>query len=123
HRTSVLSNLRSILEGTMGGTATVAAFGHGRLRLTRRGRAVLVGFFVLVASVVIAFLAPASRAADPSGAAQIAVVQPGDSLWSIAERHAAGYDRITAVEEIRRLNRLDGYTVHAGQRLAVPRSR
>lgn len=107
----------------MGGTATVAAFGHGRLRLTRRGRAVLVGFLVLVATIVIAVLAPASRAADPSGPARIAVVQPDDSLWSIAERHLPGHDRIDAVEEIRRLNRLDGYTVHAGQRLAVPRSR
>jgi LysM repeat protein len=107
----------------MGGTATLAASGQGRLRLTRRGRVVLVGFFVLIASVAIAVLAPASRAADPSGPARIAVVQPGDSLWTIAERHAPRFDPITAVEEIRRLNRLDGYTVHAGQRLAVPQSR
>jgi LysM repeat protein len=109
--------------GSVDGMVRATASGQRRLRLTRRGRAVLVGFFVLVALVVVAVLAPASRAADPSGPAQIAVVQPGDSLWSIAERHLAGYDTISAVEEIRRLNRLDGYTVHAGQRLAVPQSR
>lgn len=91
------------------------------VRLTRRGRAVLVGFFVLAAVLVIAVLAPASRAADPAGAAsRIAVVQPGDTLWSIAERHSPTEDRVAAVEEIRRLNRLDSYAVHAGQRLAVP---
>lgn len=105
------------------GDGAGSATGHGRLRLTRRGRTVLVGLFVLVATVVIALLAPASRAADPSGPAPMAVVQPGDSLWSIAERYVPGYDPITAVEEIRRLNRLDGYVVHAGQRLAVPSPR
>jgi predicted Zn-dependent protease len=106
----------------MGGT-TAPASGHGRLRLTRRGRAVVIAFFVLVASLVIAVLAPASRAANHSEPARIAVVQPGDSLWSIAERHMSGHDRIAAVEEIRHLNGLAGYTVHAGQRLAVPQSR
>jgi LysM repeat protein len=105
----------------MGGTAT--ANRHGRLRLTRRGRTVLIGFFVLLASALIAVLAPASRAADPSTPTRIAVVEPGDSLWSIAERHTPDADPFTVVEEIRRLNRLDGYIVHAGQRLAVPQRR
>jgi LysM repeat protein len=107
----------------MGGTVDSAATVPGRLRLTRRGRAVLVALFVLIATIVITVVAPASRAADPPGPARIAVVQPGDSLWSIAERHVPSRDRIIAVEEIRRLNRLDGYTVHAGQRLAVRPSR
>jgi LysM repeat protein len=107
----------------MGGAPISAASGHGRLRLTRRGRAVLIGFLLLLASLVTAVVAPASRAAAPPGPARIAIVEPGDSLWSIAERHAPGHDPITAVEEIRRLNRLDGYTVHAGQRLAVPPDR
>jgi hypothetical protein len=72
---------------------------------------------------VIAILAPASRATDPPGPARTAVVLPGDTLWSIAERHAPGHDPVAAVEEIRRLNGLDGYIVHAGQRVAVPSSR
>jgi LysM repeat protein len=107
----------------MGDRASVTASGRGRVRLTRRGRAVVVGVLVLLAALTTAVLAPASRAADPSPPAATAVVQPGDSLWSIAERHAPGHDPIATVEEIRRLNGLDGYTVHAGQRLAVPLSR
>ncbi|HEX7743761.1 MAG TPA: LysM peptidoglycan-binding domain-containing protein [Micromonosporaceae bacterium] len=95
----------------------------GRLRLTRRGRFAVVGFFVLVVTAVIAVLAPASRASDPPGAARTAVVLPGDTLWSIAERHAPGHEPFAAVEEIRRLNGLDGYTVYAGQRVTVPSSR
>jgi hypothetical protein len=107
----------------MDGRASVTPLRRGRVRLTRRGRAVAVGLLVLLATVAIALLAPASRAADPSGSLPTAVVQPGDSLWSIAERHVPGHDPVAAVEEIRRLNRLDGYTVHAGQRLAVPPTR
>lgn len=94
-----------------------------RLRLTRRGRAVVIGFFVMVVTLVILALAPASRAADPADPVRTAVVEPGDTLWSIAERHVSGHDPIAAVEEIRRLNGLDGYTVYAGQRLAVPAGR
>lgn len=96
---------------------------HGHLRLTRRGRIVVVGLLVLLVMSVIAVLAPASRAADPPGPARTAVVLPGDTLWSIAERHAPGRDPFAAVEEIRHLNGLDGYVVHAGQRVTVPSGR
>jgi LysM domain len=94
-----------------------------RLRLTRRGRGAVIGLLVLVVSSLIAVLAPASRASDPPGPASTAVVLPGDTLWSIAERHAPSQNPFAAVEEIRRLNGLDGYTVYAGQRVSVPSRR
>lgn len=94
-----------------------------RLRLTRRGRCAVLGFLVLAAISLIAVLAPASRASDPPGPARTAVVLPDDTLWSIAERHAPGHDPFEAVEEIRRLNGLDGYIVYAGQRITLPSSR
>jgi hypothetical protein len=96
---------------------------RGGLRLTRRGRCAVIGLLALVVSSLIALVAPASRASDPPGPAGTAVVLPGDTLWSIAERHAPGHDPFATVEEIRRLNGLDGYVVHAGQRVAVPSSR
>jgi nucleoid-associated protein YgaU len=49
------------------------------------------------------------------------VVQPGDSLWVIAERIASGDPRDT-VGEIEELNRLDGATIQAGQTLLLPAS-
>jgi LysM repeat protein len=70
-----------------------------------------------------AALAPASRADDPPGATPTAVVQPGDTLWSVAERHLPSRDPFGMIEEIRRLNDLEDYTVHAGQRLTLPRRR
>ncbi|MFK3980390.1 LysM peptidoglycan-binding domain-containing protein [Micromonospora sp. NPDC050397] len=93
----------------------------GRLRLTRRGRAVLLGFYLLVAIGLAVILAPSSRAADPPGPAPTAVVLPGDTLWSVAERHRPSRQPFRMIDEIRRLNGIEGYTIHAGQRLTLPR--
>jgi hypothetical protein len=92
----------------------------GRVRLTRRGRLVVLILFLLVAGLGLALAAPASRAADPARDAPTVEVRPGDTLWSIAERELPGQDPVTAVEEIRELNDLDGYTVHAGHRVVLP---
>jgi hypothetical protein len=94
-----------------------------RVRLTRRGRVVLLGLLLVLATFGVALAAPASEAADPAGSAPIAVVQPGDTLWSVMERHAPGGDPFVTIEQIRRLNRLPDYTIHPGQRLALPRRR
>lgn len=92
-----------------------------RLRLTRRGRLVVFAFFLLLAAAAVTLAATASRAADPSGPAATTVVQQGDTLWSIADRHDLSGDRFAVIEELRRLNGLDGYTVYAGQELTLPR--
>ena len=93
------------------------------LRLTRRGRAVVLAFFVLLASVASAVLfTTASRASDPdTGPARTVVVQPHDTLWSIATRTAPRRDPYAAVAEIQRLNSLKGYVVHPGETLVLPR--
>jgi LysM repeat protein len=94
------------------------------LRLTRRGRAVVLAFFVLMASLASAVLfTTASRASDPdTGPAPTVVVQPHDTLWSIATRTAPRRDPYAAVAEIQRLNDLNGYVVHPGETLVVPRN-
>lgn len=90
------------------------------VRLTRRGRVVVIALLVGVLAGLFAIVSPPGQAAHPSGSHQVAVVQPGDTLWSIAERYAPGRDRFSTIAEIRRLNGLDGYTVHAGQHLVLP---
>ena len=92
------------------------------LRLTRRGRAAVLGFFVLMASLASAVLfTTASRASDPdTGPASMVVVQPHDTLWSIATRTSPRRDPYAAVAEIQRLNKRDGYVVHPGETLIVP---
>lgn len=94
--------------------------GPGPVRLTRRGRLVLLGLLVALAALLVATAAQPGRAADRAKLPST-VVQPGDTLWSIAGRHAPGRDRIATIEDIRRLNHLDGYSLQVGQRLTLPR--
>ena len=93
------------------------------VRLTRRGRVVVLAFFVLMASLASAILlATASRADDrEAGPAPTVVVQPDDTLWAIATRSAPDSDPYAAMAEIKKLNGIRGYLVHPGQRLRLPR--
>jgi hypothetical protein len=93
------------------------------VRLTRRGRVVVLAFFVLMASLASAILlATASRADDrEAGPAPTVVVQPDDTLWAIATRTAPERDPYAAMAEIKKLNGIRGYVVHPGQRLQLPR--
>ena len=92
------------------------------LRLTRRGRAVLLGLFILLACLASAILlATASRAENrPAGPAPTTIVQPQDTLWSIASRALPDREPYGAIAEIQRINDLDGYVVHPGQTLELP---
>lgn len=70
-------------------------------------------------ALVLALAAPASQA---SGTSQptVVVVQPGDTLWSVASRHLPGRDPYLAVDQIRHLNDLPDHVIHPGQELLVP---
>ncbi|MGH3321260.1 MAG: LysM peptidoglycan-binding domain-containing protein [Streptosporangiaceae bacterium] len=101
------------------------------LRLTRRGRAVVVAS--LVAAALAAFLlgawqARASVGDDPpaSGAphsGHVVVVRPGQTLWEIAARHDPDGDPRVTVQRIIDFNGLRGAWVREGQRLRVPPQR
>lgn len=109
-----------------------------RVRLTRRGRAVVAGLGLLLVLLLAAVAAPASQAGGPPPPThlpgplhpahstprepEVAVVQPGDTLWSVVARHVPSRDAPGVIEEIRRLNRLSGNTIHPGQRLILPDS-
>ena len=97
----------------------------GRVRLTRRGRLVVLAlaFAVVVACAV--WLAAGSAATREEGgtpAVEIVTVAPGDTLWDIASDTAAvtGGDVRGVMEQIQQLNTLDSSVVYAGQELRVP---
>ncbi len=94
------------------------------LRLTRRGRAVVLAVLVLLASLASAVLfTTASRAEEsPAGPPPTIVVESGDTLWDIAAQSMPGRDGQTAVDELRRLNGLSGYGVQPGDVLILPRA-
>jgi LysM repeat protein len=89
------------------------------VRLTRRGRVVMLVLCLLLAGLVAALAASTSRAAQPAET-RVAVVQPGDTLWSVAARHVPSDDPYGVIEEIRSLNDLTGNTIHPGQELILP---
>jgi len=99
-----------------------------RLRLTVRGRRVLALLAALPALIALAIaMAMGSGAAlasldggAPAGAFESVVVSAGDTLWSIAEDVAPGHDPRDVVDQIARLNALNGVSVQVGQELAIP---
>jgi hypothetical protein len=93
------------------------------VRLTRRGRVVVFVLLAVLAGLAAVLVASASRAADQPGPLPTTVVRPGDTLWSVAERHDPGPNPFGVIEEIRRLNGLADYTVQPGQQLVLPHRR
>ncbi|WP_404475471.1 LysM peptidoglycan-binding domain-containing protein [Microbacterium aerolatum] len=97
-----------------------------RLRLTSRGRRVLVALAALPLAAGIAFAAISGGDAVASGDAvatasfETVTVLPGDTLWSIAESLAPTADPRTVIGDIERLNALGTGSLQVGQQLAIP---
>jgi len=62
-----------------------------------------------------------TRTVDGAGRPQVYVVQPGDTLWTIATTRYAGDPR-EGVWKLQRRNHLAGTTLTPGQKLTVPSS-
>jgi hypothetical protein len=94
------------------------------LRLTRRGRAVVLALLVLLASLasVVLFTRASSAEQVPSTPSSAVVVRPDDTLWDIAARVDPGRDVRAVVEQVRDLNDLEGHVVRAGESLILPRA-
>lgn len=102
--------------------------GSPHLRLTRRGRFVLTACAAAVLGLLCFAAVSGARTAGRAGPAASGsslsriVVQPGQTLWSIALRADPQADPRLVVQRIITVNRLAGDSVTAGQRLLVPRS-
>ena len=95
-----------------------------RMRLTRRGRLVVVVAALLVAFAIGVFVTAAGSVAtqQPGTPEPTRIVQvgTGDTLWGIAADLADDGDVRAVMEEIKHLNALDSGVLQAGQRLVVP---
>ena len=94
------------------------------IRLTRRGRVVLAVLAALVLAGLFVAGATAAQASAPAAAHAAGTrvfVQPGDTLWSIAQRTHPHADPQTVVQDILSANHLSSASVTVGQRLWVPR--
>ncbi|KTR76216.1 hypothetical protein NS234_12390 [Microbacterium oxydans] len=97
-----------------------------RLRLTTRGRAVLLALASVPLAAGIAFAALSGGSAVASGAdtapvgVETVTVMPGDTLWSIATGVAPDADPRDVIGDISRMNLLRGGELQIGQTLAIP---
>lgn len=91
------------------------------IRLTRRGRAAVVGSVLAVAAALLLAAwsgAPSIPArGTPSATTPWVTVRAGDTLWEIASRVAPGRDPRLEIASLQRLNHLGGVQLHPGQLL------
>jgi LysM repeat protein len=93
------------------------------VRLTRRGRIVIVAAALLVAFAIGVFVTAAgSVATQEPEATQIVQVGTGETLWDIAADLAGPGEVRAMMQQIEKLNALDSSVLQAGQRLVVPAS-
>ena len=102
-----------------------AAFPQPRLRITRRGRAVLtllIAIPLAIGAAVTGVGAIGAAAGSHSSSAtyQYVTVESGESLWQVAEQVAPNADPREVIADILSLNNLSSGDVQAGQRLAIP---
>ncbi|WP_314140238.1 LysM peptidoglycan-binding domain-containing protein [uncultured Plantibacter sp.] len=95
-----------------------------RLRLTKRGRVVFttLAAIPLVIGVAVVGLSAGGAAANTAAGATFTyiTVDPGESLWQLAESIAPDADPRDVIAEIMNLNQLSTAGVEPGQRLAIP---
>ncbi|WP_433876577.1 LysM peptidoglycan-binding domain-containing protein [Sinomonas atrocyanea] len=103
---------------------------HAPLRLTRRGKLVLIILPVFAAALAVlvawsALMAPAKAGVEAvgPGAVETVTVQPGQSLWSIAEGRVPDQDPRVTISQIRQLNDLTSTRVVPGEQIVVPLAR
>jgi len=93
------------------------------VRLTARGRAVLLTLLVVIALVGVATAAATTVASTdraPARPAATVLVDADDTLWSIAVEHDPHRDPYATVADIQRLNQLSGTHIRPGQLLVLP---
>jgi LysM repeat protein len=92
-----------------------------RPRQARRWRRI-VRNAVLAGLVLVAVGLAAARSVEGSAppAQQTVMVQRGDTIWSLASRHYPDSDPRSRVDQIERLNHLDGPDVRPGERIQLP---
>jgi LysM repeat protein len=97
------------------------------LRLTRRGRRLARTVIVLLAVLTALVLSVAARSSSVEAGnapAEVAtttvVVQPGQTLWTVARSIAPNADVRDTVARIQDLNGFSGGSVRPGQSLIVP---
>jgi nucleoid-associated protein YgaU len=132
----VMAHSRVMSQARVVRQVRVAGLAPGRpgpVRLTRRGRLAVAGFVIgaVIVAVTVLWMSVAgsvqasSHASAPGsayrGMTQV-VVQPGQTLWSIAAAAEPSANLWPVVQQIINVNALSGAEVQTGQLLWVPKN-
>lgn len=107
---------------------TAAPAVRTRLRLTRRGRIVFTTLAAIPLLIVVALgvLNGGQASAGDATAGgtrtqfETVTIQPGETLWQLAEQTAPNSDPRDFVQDVVSLNALDGSALQAGEEIAIP---
>lgn len=96
-----------------------------RLRLTRRGRFVITTLAAIPLLLVVALgVLNGGQASAGNAAADVhfdtVTIQPGETLWQLAEETAPNADPRDFVQDVISLNALDGSGLQAGEQISIP---
>jgi hypothetical protein len=89
-------------------------------RRRRVAACVLIGLVMFLGVLGVGMLADAFVGDAVPERTAVVWVEPGETLWDVAERSAPGYDTGAVVRRIHELNEIPGNDVLAGQALQVP---
>lgn len=96
---------------------------RSHLRITRRGRVVL-GFVAAVPSIVVAGVsllgAQSATATSEAVSLEVVTVEPGETLWQLAEQVAPHADPRDVVHDILSLNSVSSADIEPGLELELP---
>ena len=94
------------------------------VRLTARGRSVLLAILALPLAAFIAGAAlnggGATASMHDAATLEYVMVQPGQTLWGLATELAPAADPRDVIEDVMRFNRLGSADLAAGQQRALP---
>lgn len=111
------------VSGPVSGPVTGPLTGPARVRLTRRGRLlILAGFLVVVFGALTVFGGHSAATGEVGAPVQTRIVEiaEGDTMWGIATTVAAPGEVREMIHQIQELNALNGAGLIEGQEIAVP---
>ena len=98
----------------------VAAPRRGTVRLTHRGRLLVLGLGLAATLGLGFYAASVSVATDHAEQTRVVTVQPGQTLWDLAAGAAHGGDVRAMMSHLETINHLDSTALQAGQHLRIP---
>jgi len=94
---------------------------RSKIRRLRKGRCTIVLLLLMLFAMLLAGWLPKATAADEGRPMQTIIVAPGDTLWSLIQKHYDYQGDIRrAIYEVKQINELQEAMIVPGQTLLIP---